>query len=285
MVTALPCAASVFCRAQPRAEEIQCPSKSLRRRRRLRRVAIRHAQQQACAVKSCLGSENARVQHQLRADVVEFYPLAGDHTFDDSKDAVSQVTMVLNHLMPTRGVDVDANRCCARTVLREIQRSDVLPDVSIPALQGIHVNLLVKHMHPQLIAETYELSPPRILREPNAAEKLPTVSVSDMDDVVITCAAPDQPTLHLNVGEAYVFARTRVYKHPYADRSLRGCDLRSIGEGSPLRDKPMMLEGTAELLELGDQRFKVSGRASVDQNGELYRVRGWVCRESMLDSG
>ena len=72
----------------------------------------------------------------------------------------------------------------------------------------------------------------------------------------------------------------RVFKHPFANKTLRGRDVKGIGDGNLLlRDNPMMIEGSVTVLELNADRIKVTGNARADVGGRTYRVYGWIDRD------
>ena len=74
---------------------------------------------------------------------------------------------------------------------------------------------------------------------------------------------------------------TRVYKAPIANKTLRGTDIRAIGETHVLRDSPLFVEGVMEILERGIVRFRIEGYARAESGGALHRVRGWIDREGV----
>jgi hypothetical protein len=68
----------------------------------------------------------------------------------------------------------------------------------------------------------------------------------------------------------------RVYKRPVTNQSLRGQDVRNIGDQHALRDRPVMMEGFVKILQVGEMRLKVSGKARADGDDSLHKVSGWI---------
>ena len=108
---------------------------------------------------------------------------------------------------------------------------------------------------------------------------LPYIPTPSFGEVAVT-ADTDQtmrdPAV-FEVGQRFVLkSAVRVYKSPFANRTLRGCDIKAIGDGHALQDKPMMIEGKVRVLEKSTQRVKVSGHACAEAEGTVHYVKGWI---------
>ena len=57
-----------------------------------------------------------------------------------------------------------------------------------------------------------------------------------------------------------------VYKGPFANRKLRGQNIRAIGDDR-LCDAPMMLERDMRILQMNANRLQVRGVARVEEGG------------------
>ena len=119
--------------------------------------------------------------------------------------------------------------------------------------------------------------------QPPARKTLRDTSVPDiLQEVPVplasSCTIVEDTTVMIlsKVGDEDVWSPTRVYMHPVANKSLRGMDIRGIGENHPLCDKPMMLEGRAMVMEVARTKLKIKGMARIEENGSLYRVVGWL---------
>ena len=70
-----------------------------------------------------------------------------------------------------------------------------------------------------------------------------------------------------------------MYKHPRAYKTLRGLDVKGIGEQHELADCPMMTGGSVKILEVQEIRLKVSGSARAgagDATGTTYHLSGCI---------
>ena len=109
---------------------------------------------------------------------------------------------------------------------------------------------------------------------------LPTIA--SMSDVACTevaearCTGPER-----NHRYAKVAKPARVYKQPVSNKTLRGLDVREIGEGSELSDKSFFMMGDVEILEQREARCKVSGYGRAGSRSRTYSVTGWIGREEM----
>jgi len=116
MVAALPCAADASWRPCADVDEMNCYSRSKRRRVRDRRVAIKHAQLQSLSLKSlllCDGAGDVVTMFDLRAEAPEFYP------------AVSRVNVDLDSCVFVLGNDDVL--LPSRRMLRDACTAEVLP--------------------------------------------------------------------------------------------------------------------------------------------------------------
>lgn len=121
--------------------------------------------------------------------------------------------------------------------------------------------------------------------EPCLAEVLPETCVPPLNACKIIAIRSeseeeavsfDEEDQKFKAGDECVWPPTRLYKHPTANKTLRGFDVRGIGDVHPCADNPMMLEGQATVIEVGNSRLKVRGKARVEPGGQLYYAKGWA---------
>ena len=68
----------------------------------------------------------------------------------------------------------------------------------------------------------------------------------------------------------------RMYKRAYGNNSIRGRDLKGIGDGHALEDRPLFVEGAVKVVEQTQQRIKVKVNARAEVGGSLYSLTGWI---------
>jgi len=73
----------------------------------------------------------------------------------------------------------------------------------------------------------------------------------------------------------------RLFRHPFANKTLRGGDVQGIGEGSELRDNPMFMEGFVKVAATNDRRIKVVGEARAEPAGKRYHIAGWIEKDGV----
>ena len=77
----------------------------------------------------------------------------------------------------------------------------------------------------------------------------------------------------------------RVYKGPFANRKLRGLDVKTIGEEHRLCDAVLQVEGDVRVLETSSDRIKVKGNARAEYGGDLHCVFGWLAKADVTEEG
>ena len=116
-------------------------------------------------------------------------------------------------------------------------------------------------------------------RDVNCAEQLPWVGVPEIAQIAVIHS---MSTMDFVVGQQASFANARVYKNAAATKTLRGLDVRRIGDASALADKPMMLSGPAVILEIGRSHLRVRGDAYAEGSGRAHHITGWVSKDMCL---
>ena len=120
---------------------------------------------------------------------------------------------------------------------------------------------------------------PPLRKTPRAtagAETLPESSVPAIRDCSI--AYDDDGTITQRTSFT-IAVPSRVYKHAAGNKSLRGLDIRAIGDKHALCDKPMMIQGLVRVICFGDSRVQVVGKAQLEAGGRAYSVTGWIDTE------
>ena len=86
----------------------------------------------------------------------------------------------------------------------------------------------------------------------------------------------------LEVGKRFKLKNSlRVYKKTLANRTLRGSDIKAIGEGHALQDNPLMINRFVRILEESNHRVKVTGSAFAELEGTAHRVVEWIEKDGV----
>ena len=145
------------------------------------------------------------------------------------------------------------------------------------ALQLLHVAPC--DVPDDILVNVYYVPPRRVLKEAIGVEVLPFIPTPD----VKSCDVIPDVVLNLVRGSRLVLAEpVRVFRAPHANRTLRGSDVKGIGDESVLRDKPMYINGGINVVEESSKRVKVVGDARAEPGGPVYRVTGWISKEDAV---
>ena len=263
---------------------------------RERKVAILRAQKQSMCILSEL-KESERKMHgltsALRVEAEEFIPSITVLDIDGLGFSHDQVEVVLHYLQP--GVEqlndsrevalhrhpelAHGGATCRRKLLQGTQSQCELPEI-------------------RLTCETKDIdvvATRQCLREPWTAEVLPEPvctpavrSVQVFADIpedrnVVGCGAEGRsiqicvaPGCSMTLQEP-----RRLFRHPFANKTLRGGDVQGIGEGSELRDNPMFMEGLVKVAATNDRRIKVVGKVRAEPAGKRYHIAGWIEKDGV----
>ena len=289
-----PCAAAGYVYSDTESRqpcvEIEC-SRSRRRRMRERGVVIRRAQRQAVGILEQLHGRDQEVHGRtkvLRAEAEEFFPseVCADWNTMNSNDPLQdlQVEVLLDYLTPGANQDSDdsgnhmhrhpellqGSSSCSRKVMREMQSQSELPETSLTnELRSIIVVPTRQCLREALTAEV--LADPAVTPNAKNVRVCPDVhECRGIDDCVARgCSITlDEPR--------------RLFRHPVANKTLLGSNVRGIGEGDmSLRDNPMFVEGFVEVVATSDSRIKVVGEARAEPAGKKYHIVGWIEKDGV----
>ena len=283
-----PCVAASFDGGLPCVEGLK--SRSVRRRDRLRKVALRHSVRQTAELKQYLyvsaGSENSYwsgsddqccsgvgLNPEAEAFLPENYNVAvGWHSDDKQLNEVlrclapekycssGEVEIVSMHRHPEKAMMSDTGASDRKRLRETCHAEGLVSPLTLPA------NIIVN--------ATYVLTR-RKLKETITVDSLPVV------DTPVMTVVKSQSAVLADEAHLALTRPMRVYKVPFANKTLRGTDIRVIGEAHVLRDSPLFVEGVVDVLERRGQRSRIVGYARAEAGGALHRVRGWIENEAV----
>ena len=285
MAAVLPCdAASCM---QPCADRYI--SKAKRRVLRDRRNVIRHAQRLALELKQYLDGSTTRGAGAAwipNKEAPGFIPWTGVEIDEASchftlkeEDIVEwhgqvYITSGDAHPKHRHPEEVSSTTVAVRRTLREPSKvTDLGVPTPVPALDTIWVKSDPMLLKPELKDEGQLLVPQRkCLRESPPVEKLTVPQTPTIE----MCTILPQSRVSGRSASLTLARPARLYKAPHAYNTVRGMDVKALGEDHALCDKPMFIEGHIEVLQEGENRTKVSGRARAEAGGASYDVWGWI---------
>ena len=258
-------------------------TRSARRRARTRRVAIRHSIRQAAELRiwSFSGSNDASTEDPSRWNSSEDW-LNGSTSLNPEAAVFLPVPVTSSVI----GVHIDKGSLVStldsadiapgvRRCLRDTEVADSLPELpDLPdsfAVNAIFVPERRLAKETQLAEVFPDIATPDIAECAVVSDILPEVRVQAASSRTISELKGFQCSSSLIITEP-----TRMYKQPLSNRTLRGLDVRGIGEEHVCRDNPMMIEGIAKVHEIGEARIKVSGKARAEVGGQAFRLIGWI---------
>jgi hypothetical protein len=215
----------------------------------------------------------------LQADANEFVPEFLAQLYPYAEPCVCEANSV-SHKLNESCCDVDVESlvfevnekdlraqpfslsACSRRILREPGVAEVLPSPT-PVPAEVFVKLS-RDSELQVLVRI-------VLRDAGQSEVLPEIPSICVGQVKITTTS-----VRSCRSESAVAQPMRVYKHPQGNKSLRGLDMKDIGEEHPMCDKAMFIDGPVQFLSESSERPKVSGYARLDGVGASYRVFGWI---------
>ena len=281
-------------------EENQCcagvaVSRSRRRRMRLRRTAVKKSLHATNELKSYLAGTpkvegEQRCVGTLHEETIPLFLAEVDRTYSElhdggmtrvescastqltavldyliSDDSASSVVVANKHMHPERR-NVLISEAGGRKNLRATLVAEILPVSQVPT---------------DVVVNACFVPARKRLKDHLHSCELPMVATPDASDCCVEAYAVDEDA-RWEVGEHLTLSGPlRLYKHPRANKTLRGIDMQGIATDHADAGRPMMIEGRVRTLELCENRLKVVGKARMYSDGAEYRVNGWIERKGV----